>query len=97
MDLTMHIREELERRKQLTVNSELLVVSSKLSVDKLLTDKEIDFCLAQTLDLQNPKFKAWYRLRLYKLGVSEYMERAEKARKYGKQPQAYFSKLLKMV
>ena len=86
----------LASRKQLTVNSKLLSVNSKLSVDnKLLTDKEVNFCLEETADLINTEYEAWYRLRLYKLGVAEYMTRAEKARKFGKNPQKYFSSILK--
>lgn len=91
------IEQQIEqRRKQLTVNSQQLEVNSKLSVDsKLLTDKEIEYCLEKTKDLINAKYEAWYRLRLYRLGVSEYMERAEKARKFGKNPTNYFSYILK--
>lgn len=94
MTLTMQIDEILAQR-QLTANSKQLSVNSKLSVDKLLTDKEIDYCLKETADLINPKFNNWYIKCLFKLGVSGYMERAEKARKFGNNPQVYFSALLK--
>mgnify|MGYP001004953072 FL=1 len=94
MDLTMEIDKIIASRKQLTVNSEKLVVNSQLTT-KLLTDKEIAYCLNNVTDLMNPGWEPWYRLRLYKLGVSEFMERAEKSRKYGRDKRKYFSNLLK--
>lgn len=92
----MQIEQILAERKR-SVDSKLLVVNSNLSTDssKLITDVEIDFCLEQTNDLVNEQFRSWYILRMMKLGCAEYMERADKARKYGKDPKKYFSSILK--
>jgi hypothetical protein len=63
---------------------------------KLLSDEEIDSILELANDLITPSFRAWHIGRLFALGPDEYLARADKARKYGKNQPAYFSKLLNM-
>lgn len=81
--------------RQYTVNSK--TVNSKQSVySKLLTDKEIQTVIEQVSDLINPEYRAWHIKRMLQLKPDEYLARADRARKFGKDKRAYFTSLLKL-
>lgn len=57
---------------------------------------ENDFLFDALPDLVNEQFKPWYCRMFYKLGKDRVLHLASVARNDGKNPRAYFSKLLKM-
>lgn len=57
---------------------------------------ENDFLFDALPDLVNEQFKPWYCRMFYKLGKDRVLHLASVARSDGKNPRAYFSKLLKM-
>lgn len=62
---------------------------------KLLTDKQVESILELAKDLIDPQFREWHISRLYKLGGTEYLNRYDRAKKYGKNKPKYFSAILK--
>ena len=55
-----------------------------------------DFLFEALPDLVNEQFRPWYCRVFYKLGKDRVLHLASVARSDGKNPRAYFSKLLKM-
>jgi hypothetical protein len=46
-------------------------------------------------DLVDPEYKLWFITRLRVVGKSNFLESAERARKYGKNPKKLFSHLIR--
>lgn len=59
-----------------------------------LTTEDIDRLLTAVSDLTSPDFHAWYCKQAYKLGPTEFLARADRART-GNNPPRLFSALLR--
>jgi hypothetical protein len=56
---------------------------------------EEDKIIESYSDIIDPQYRLWFIKRLKQLGKQEFIERAEKAKKYGNNPQKLFVSLLK--
>lgn len=67
--------------------------SSSIAIDKL-SSKEEDEVLDYYSQLIDPDFRGWFVIRLRKIGKNKFVSLADRALKYGRNPQKMFSKLL---
>lgn len=96
--------EILASRKQLipTVSTGFNKVKTTDTTDTTVTTGkytkryDADELFDQLSELVNPAYRAWYCKMFYKLGKDRVLHLASVARSDGKNPRAYFSKLLKM-
>lgn len=89
MDLTMQINEVIEQRKQ-SIDYRKDTITS---IDNSL--KTIDRVLDSYPKLVADEYRGWHANQIKRLGVNKYIELADRAMKYGKNPQALFSTMLK--
>lgn len=66
----------------------------KPKVDVLQAEKIMESCVDL---IDAPKYRPFFFKRLYVIGPAKFMELADHARKYGKQPSRLFVKMLREV
>ena len=91
MDLTMQINEVIEQRRSSIDNCQMKVTNSSIDNSQMTIDRVLDsFPL-----LVSEEFRAWHATQIKRLGAKKYIELADRATKYGKEPAKLFSSLLK--
>lgn len=89
MDFMEAITTEIERRKQ-SIDYRKDTITS---IDNSL--KTIDRVLDSYPKLVTEEYRGWHANQIKRLGTSKYIELADRAMKYGRNPQALFSTMLK--
>jgi len=75
------------------ISTDIELIPTDISTDR--KNYEVDYLFNELKDLVNQKFRAWYISRFYTLGKEKVLRLASIARADGKDPQKYFSHLLK--
>lgn len=87
----MQVDEILKQRQLSTDNRQLKVNLSSTDNSQMTIDRVLD----SFPELVTEDFRAWHAKQVSRLGVTKYVELAERAKKYGSSPAKLFSSMLK--
>lgn len=69
--------------------------SSSIAIEEKLSKEEEDKILDSFPQLIDEKFRGWYTIRLRERGKRQFVQIADRAIKYGRNPQKMFAHLIK--
>jgi hypothetical protein len=84
------ITEEINRRASIDYSNRKETKIPTIAID----NRSIDLVLDSYPQLVSEAYRAWHANQMKRLGVKTYIELAERAIKYGRNPQKLMSKLL---
>jgi len=92
MDFIVEVEKILQQRKS-SIDYSQKKLDTNTSIDNRL--KTIDRVLDSYSSLVPDAYRAWHVNQIKRLGLNKYIELAEKALKYGRNPQALLASMLK--